>query len=792
MTPEQFLTFADPLPEPMLLLASSGLVLAGNRAVEKRLGIALPAIRGSNLTDAVTDTPDDVAHYLRSCSRSRSLVLGSLVMLSKAGECVPCRAEGTLLRPRSEASEALLLLRLIPKDSAVGKFLALNQRIESLDREFRLRRHAEGAVRQQAERLRVTLHSIGDGVISTDAQGRVDFLNPVAEELVGWEMGEAVGQRLEDVFHIVNETTRQPVENPALRALRDGKIVGLANHTVLISKDGTECPIDDSAAPIRDQQGAIFGSVLVFRDITKRKQVEEDLRLRDRAIRAVSEGILITDAGQRDNPIIFATPGFERITGYSAAEAVGRNCRFLQGPETDKKSVAQLREAIQGGCPCTVELLNYRKDGSPFWNSLSISPVRNDRGDLMHFVGVQADVTARRGLEEKVRQSQKMEAIGNLAGGLAHDFNNLLTVINGYSELVESQLPDSSPVRGLVREIGQAGERAASLTRQLLAFSRKQVLELKVINLNAVVTNTARMLKRLIGEDIDFNTALDPELGEVEADLGRIEQILINLSVNARDAMPQGGRLTIETRNVELSETYTEAFPELQAGAYVLLAVTDTGTGIDEKTKTHIFEPFFTTKAVGKGTGLGLATVFGIVKQSGGHVAVYSEPGSGATFKVYLPRVDDRVSASKSQAGNRSIPQGNETILLVEDEPALLALSRHILQRQGYTVLEADNGELALRIAEDYPGEIHLLLADVVMPGMSGRQVAERIAAQRPGVKVLFQSGYTDDAVVRHGVLQAETAFLQKPYTPTALSQKVREVLDKPDGPQTRPADEAG
>ena len=788
MTPEQFLTFADPLPEPMLLLACSGRVLAGNRAVEKRLGIALPAIRGNNLADAVADTPDEVAHYLRSCSRSRSLVLGSLVLLSKVGECVPCRAEGALLRPRSDDSEAILLLRLIPKDSAVGRFVALNQRIESLGREVRLRRHAEGAVRQQAERLRVTLQSIGDGVISTDAQGRVDFLNPVAEELVGWAMGEAVGQRLEDVFQIVNETTRLRVENPALRALRDGKIVGLANHTVLISKDGTECPIDDSAAPIRDQHGVIFGSVLVFRDITERKQAEEDLRLRDRAIRAVSEGILITDASQRDNPIIFATPGFERITGYRAAEAVGRNCRFLQGPETDKNSVAQLREAIQGGHHCTVELLNYRKDGSPFWNALSISPVRNDCGDLMHFVGVQADVTPRRALEEKVRQSQKMEAIGNLAGGLAHDFNNLLTVINGYSELVESQLPDTSPVRGLVREIGQAGERAASLTRQLLAFSRKQVLELKVVNLNAVVTNTARMLKRLIGEDIDFNTALDPALGEIKADLGQIEQILINLSVNARDAMPQGGRLTIETRNVELSETYTEAYPDLQAGPYVLLAVTDNGTGIDEKLKGHIFEPFFTTKAVGKGTGLGLATVFGIVKQSGGHVAVYSEPGSGATFKVYLPRVEDRVSASKSQAGLPAVPTGHETILLVEDEPALLALSRHILQRQGYMVLEADNGELALRIAEDYPGEIHLLLADVVMPGMSGRQVAERIAAQRPGVKVLFQSGYTDDAVVRHGVLQAETAFIQKPYTPTTLSQKVREVLDQ----MNRPAGEVG
>jgi signal transduction histidine kinase len=380
--------------------------------------------------------------------------------------------------------------------------------------------------------------------------------------------------------------------------------------------------------------------------------------------------------------------------------------------------------------------------------------------------------------EEQLRQAQKLEAIGSLAGGVAHDFNNLLTIINGYSEIIGSQLPADSPVRDLVREIGQAGERAASLTRQLLAFSRKQVLEPKVFNLNAIVTDTAKMLRRLIGEDIELNTTLEPGLRRVRADPGQLEQVLINLAVNARDAMPQGGKLTIETANAELHETYTHAYADLPPGPYVMMAVSDTGCGMDEATKARIFEPFFTTKGPGKGTGLGLATVYGIVKQSEGHVAVYSEPGRGTTFKIYLPVAEERVPSGKSHPGLQPARPGTETILLAEDEPALQALARHVLQSHGYTVLEAGQGDKALRIAQDYKGTIHLLVTDVVMPAMSGRQLAERLAANRPGVKVLYLSGYTDDAVVRHGVLQAETAFLQKPFTPGALAQKVREVLD--------------
>jgi nitrogen-specific signal transduction histidine kinase/ActR/RegA family two-component response regulator len=412
-----------------------------------------------------------------------------------------------------------------------------------------------------------------------------------------------------------------------------------------------------------------------------------------------------------------------------------------------------------------------------------VFPVENNvtfiRLDREYLLTVVRDITDRKELEDQVRQAQKMEAVGQLAGGVAHDFNNLLTIINGYSDIIQTQLPADNPMRELVREIGRAGERAASLTRQLLAFSRKQVLEPKVLSLNAAVTDMAQMLQRLLGEDIDLNSILEPGLGRIKADPGQIEQLLMNLAVNARDAMPQGGKLIIETSSAELDESCTQTRPELRPGPYVLLSVSDTGTGMDEATKAHIFEPFFTTKGAGKGTGLGLATVHGIVKQSNGHITVTSALRQGTSFKVYLPVVEEVMASAKSHSGLKPTLNGKETILLAEDEPALRALARHILQMHGYTVLEAGQSDKALRIAEEHRGRIHLLVTDVVMPVMSGRQLAERLVAVRPGLRVLYLSGYTDDAVVRHGVLQAETAFLQKPFTPSSLAAKVREVLDQ-------------
>jgi signal transduction histidine kinase/CheY-like chemotaxis protein len=380
-------------------------------------------------------------------------------------------------------------------------------------------------------------------------------------------------------------------------------------------------------------------------------------------------------------------------------------------------------------------------------------------------------------LEAQLRQAQKMEAVGRLAGGVAHDFNNLLTIITGYCEILLAQPALDAPMRESIVAIGEAGERAAVLTRQLLTFSRQTMLEPQVLDVNAVVTTTTRMLRRLIGEDILLTTVLDPALSRVRVDPGQLDQVLLNLAINARDAMPTGGRLTIETANVELSEGYAAAHLDCSAGDYVMLAVTDTGVGMTPEVMAHIFEPFFTTKGVGKGTGLGLALVFGIVQQSGGGIHVYSEPGRGSTFKVYLPAI----TGAQTQAhGAPSIAalNGSETILLVEDDDAVRALALTILQRYGYQVLAAANGRDALGAAQSHTGVIDMLLTDVVMPHVSGPELADAMRTRFPQIKILFMSGYTDDAVVRHGLLNAEVAFIQKPYTPIGLARKIRQVLD--------------
>jgi signal transduction histidine kinase len=381
-------------------------------------------------------------------------------------------------------------------------------------------------------------------------------------------------------------------------------------------------------------------------------------------------------------------------------------------------------------------------------------------------------------IEQQLRQAHKMEAIGKLAGGVAHDFNNLVTIISGYSDMLLSRIGPENSTRRELEQIKKAGDRAHSLTRQLLAFSRRQMLQPKVLDLNAVVTNLEPMLQRLIGENIELVIELKPGLGQVKADPGQIEQVIMNLAINARDAMPQGGKLLLETDNVELDEAYARRHIPTQPGSYVRLAVSDTGCGMDAATQSRIFEPFFTTKEQGKGTGLGLSTVYGIVKQSGGYIWVYSERGQGATFKIYLPRVLAPADSVQPVTHWSSLPQGKETVLLVEDEPEVRWLVRDMLQHLGYTVLEARHGIEAQVLSIQHQGPIHLLITDVVMPQMSGREIAEQLRFEHPETKVLYMSGYTDDAVVRHGVLAAEIAFLQKPFTPEALARKVREVLD--------------
>jgi nitrogen-specific signal transduction histidine kinase len=410
--------------------------------------------------------------------------------------------------------------------------------------------------------------------------------------------------------------------------------------------------------------------------------------------------------------------------------------------------------------------------------------MRDPEGKPIGFRGISRDATERKRAEEEkvalvdqLRQSQKMEAIGRLAGGVAHDFNNLLTVIKGYCQLSLAEMKESTPIRDALEVINKATEKAADLTRQLLAFSRRQIMEVRVLDLNALLQNLDKMLRRIIGEDIELVTLLGEDLGRVKADPGQIEQVVMNLAVNAKDAMSKGGKLIIETANAELDEAYAHAHVAVTPGRYVMIAVSDTGTGMTPEVRDRVFEPFFTTKGKGKGTGLGLSTVYGIVKQSNGNIWVYSEPGKGTAFKIFLPRVDEPAEKLKGQETGEELPRGSETVLVVEDDKEVRNLAVRILKRQGYTVLDGSYGDQAFNVCRQHKGPIHLLLTDVVMPGMDGRAISESLSQLHPEMKVLYMSGYTGDAIVRHGILIEGINYIQKPFTVEELVRKVREVI---------------
>jgi PAS domain S-box-containing protein len=490
--------------------------------------------------------------------------------------------------------------------------------------------------------------------------------------------------------------------------------------------------------------------------------------------------VAVLDAGGR---FAYASPSVGRLFGYAPTELLGENAFDYVAPADVERVRAAFRKAVAGGAAEIREEYGFRhKDGS--WRTLE-SVVSNllDNPAVAGIVINSRDVTERRTLESQFRQAQRLEAVGRLAGGVAHDFNNVLTAIAGYSDLLLEDLDARDPKRQDVEEIRAAAQRAATLTRQLLAFSRKQVLQSRVLDLNAVVQALEKMLQRLIGEDVELVFSPGADLRPVRADPGQIEQVILNLAVNARDAMPRGGKLTIETANVELDATYVRDHHGAVPGRYVLLAVSDTGVGMEPETRSHIFEPFFTTKEPGKGTGLGLATVYGIVKQSGGYVWVYSEPGRGATFKIYLPWVDEQVP-TQHQVAAVSLVGGSETVLLAEDDPSVRDVVGEVLTQKGYRVLRAPDGQTALDLARGHLGEIQLLVTDMVMPGMAGRELAEAVAARRPGIRVLYMSGYTDDAVVRHGVLEQGMPYIQKPFSAAGLAAKVREILDRAPAPE--------
>jgi PAS domain S-box-containing protein len=628
--------------------------------------------------------------------------------------------------------------------------------------------------RRSEERYRRIVETTSDGIWLTSADARTTFMNAQMEAMLGLHSGEALGRPSSEFFATGDIASHATGASHARPGVVERKTLQLRR------KDGGALWVSAQASPLYSMDGRLQGFLGVATDVTERRR-NEILSARLAATAEVSHEAIVSTSF--DGSVTSWSRGAERLFGYSADDVVGGPAARLELPERAGELAGMLERVRRGDIIRSAETACARKDGTRVEVSLTLYPIRNADGGSEASIIAQ-DLTekrraeaALRATEEQLRQAQKLEAVGSLAGGIAHDFNNLLSVILSFTSLVLDRLPPGDAQRSDLEEVRRAGERAAELTSKLLAFSRRQILQPRTIDLNQIATGMERMVRRLLGEDIELALVTAPRLGAIDADPGAVEQVLLNLLVNARDAMPDGGRVTVETGEFVVHEDRKRESLDLPAGPYVVLSVNDTGVGMDPATRARIFEPFFTTKERGKGTGLGLATVFGIVTQSGGHVRVVSEPGHGTRFSLFFPRSARAADALTAEAPPLS-GAGDETILLVEDDDQVRAAARAILRESSYHILEAQNAGEAILISEQYRARIHLLLTDVVLPRMSGRQLAARLAETRPDMKVLYVSGYTETAIVHRGVLAPGIEFLQKPITPEALLRKIRLVLD--------------
>ena len=628
---------------------------------------------------------------------------------------------------------------------------------------------------ESEDRYRDLVEHSQDLICTHDLKGRLLSVNPWAARIVGYSQDELLRMNMRDVI-------APEVHSEFDKYLGDIGKNGTARGMLLIRTRSDERRIWEYNNTLRTEgvtEPIVRG---MAQDVTERMRMEKALRETTRRLQlaATSGGFGIwewdiqSDALHWDDRM-FELYGIPRDTSLKGVE---RWHKYLH-PDDYHASMEASQAAIRGEKEYDVEFRVVRPDAKVRALHANAVVIRDADGNAVRMIGINSDITERRNLEGQLRQAMKMEAVGRLAGGVAHDFNNLLTAIMGNVSLAIMKLPPSDPVEALLDEVKKAAERAARLTQQLLAFSRKQIIEPKILNINAMIADLNKMLARLIGEHIEMKTLPGKDLGMVKFDAGQFEQVMVNLAVNARDAMPDGGKLIIETANVDLDDDYCATHRYVSPGRFVLLAVSDTGHGMNDEVKRQIFEPFFTTKSKGSGTGLGLSTIYGAVKQSGGSIEVYSEEGKGTTFKIFLPRVEGDAGRTGSDDGPQELMEGSETVLLVEDEDIVRRLCVKLLERLGYTVLKASGGDEAIGIAKGHPGRIDLLMTDVVMPGMNGRELAERLVEFHPETKVLFASGYTDDAIVHHGVLNEGVAFIGKPYTLSALAKKVRDVLDK-------------
>jgi len=646
-------------------------------------------------------------------------------------------------------------------------------------RDITPRKQMEAELRLREERYRRIIESTSEGVVITDRDGKITFVNSRFAEMLGYAREEMVGRSVIELIH----PDWRDVGQAKLESRRQG--IAEVHAITLTHKSGREVWVEVNANPQFNAAGELEDTIGLIIDHTERRRADEARKWHDAIVEFSDDAIIGLDMKAS---VISWNRGAERLYGYRADEIVGKSVEVLLPPDLAAEEAVILARLSRGENIEHYETTRQRKDGSLVDVSLTVSAIRDIDGVVVGVSKIARDLSERRKSEarllrseDQLRQAQKLEAVGSLAGGIAHDFNNLLSVILSYTSLALDEVEPGSPLHLDLEQIEQASERAAALTRQLLAFSRRQILEPQVIDLNKSLLGLEQMLRRVLGEQIELSLMLHAGVGHIYVDRSQLEQVVMNLVVNAHDAMPDGGNLTIETARAVLDEAAAAAHHGLSAGVYSVMAVTDTGVGMDAATVARIFEPFFTTKDRGKGTGLGLSTVFGIVRQSGGHIWVYSEPGIGTTFKVYMPeseRPETLVDTPMRSLVTRALLPGHETILLVEDEDAVRATMRTILRRQGYHVIEAQNGPDALQLCEQYRTQIHLLLTDVVMPRMNGKQLAAQIASLRPKIRVLYVSGYTENTIVHHGILDAGIAYLQKPITPLALERKVREVLD--------------
>jgi two-component system cell cycle sensor histidine kinase/response regulator CckA len=710
----------------------------------------------------------------------------------------------------------------------------LNRLVPAIDRELREaqvrreRKRTEEELHLSEQRYRSLIDSARDVIYTLSPDGMISSLNPAFEAITGWLRDEWIGKSFTSIIHPDDRTVAEKLHFLSLQ----GELPPLLELRILTKRN--DFVIGEFLSVPQLEQGRVVQILGIGRDITKRKQAEERVLRQKAMLEGINKILRETLMSEHEKDIART---FLDVAQQLTDSKLGFVCEINQSGRLGTIAISDLGwdacsisketgnlmvndmeiRGIRGKVIQEGRSMIFNEPAShPDWIStpeghpaitcfmgiplkregriLGMIALANkehgydiaDQEDLetlsISFVEAlnrNREARDRESLLEQFRQAQKMEAVGKLAGGIAHDFNNLITIIKGYGQISIDELKEGDPLKANLREIHKAAERAAALTRQLLAFSRRQIMEMKILNINGILADIEKMLRRIIGEDIQLVTVLAEDVGSVKSDPGQIEQVILNLAVNAKDAMPSGGTLTIETANAELDEAYARHHAAVTPGLYVMVSVSDTGVGMTQEVRERVFEPFFTTKEMGKGTGLGLSTVYGIVKQSGGNIWVYSEPGMGTTFKIYLPRVDEPLSEMESRVIVEELPFGSQTILIVEDEDEVRRLATLILRKQGYNVLEASNGGEALLICERHKSPIDLLLTDVVMPGMSGREVAKRLARLHQVMKVLYMSGYTDNAVAHHGILEKGIAYIQKPFTVRDLAAKVREVLDK-------------